>query len=330
MQIKFIAFFVLVISSKVWAADTTKPPMVPYEIITAEYEVPSVVDASKKVKMRSVSGISFRDAKGHDAKHVTFNIKNRMEKGKYKYRKVSVLENKDKNHVVVFEQVSVKGEQNPYKLRTSSNTHIMWYTATGMLKCDLQARYFPKVLSSDGRSMVVTDIGFDPVEFEKFQDVPGIDSTESLKNDASLTTAYLRVLDDNCQTVYSTSSSKGGWTIVMISPSGKWLLLEENESGVVAPGKGWINFLKVVNLTDGQIIIVKSDRRLHPWEIDDEGTMVTWKAVGYSNRKHRIKIYGGGEVDAPYEMYRKYVWRLGDAGYRETQEERESADGRIE
>ena len=322
MRIYFGLIFTLVFVRMAWATDAPVSQGASYEIQSKEYDAPDLSDASKKVK-RHGAAIIFRDANGREIKRETFHPEIKTGNGKPRYMQINVLENKTRNHVVVLEQQENEEELNPYKMRASSGTHILWYTVDGLLKCDITARYTPKVLSEDGRSLVVTEIGFDPVEFERFHKVPGLRSTSQLKRDISLMSSHLHVLNEQCQIVYSTISLKSGWNIVLISPSGKWLLLEENETGVNASGEGRKFSLILVDLKKKQSFLLPWNRTLTPDAVDDLGTLMAWKNVGDSKKTHTVKFYGGIEKEVPYTKYIRCVRPLGENGFRETAEEKE-------
>lgn len=306
-------------------AMTTMAPASPngYRVISGDVDRLEVNKSTTTLREASPVAIAFHDTSGKERKRIPLVSGDKIESGRHMRRMISVLDNPGKSHVLVAATTLDLTERNPYKIRASSRTHLSWYAADGTQLCDQDVRFDPRLISANGRRLVGTDIGFDPVAFERFHDVPNLRSLDALRADPTLMESHLVVVGERCEVVYSAVSTKGGWDVLAFSPSGKWLVVEKQGSATISPGSGWKYSLHLIEVEKGQVHLLEWNRELRPVAVDDSGTMTAWRMIGPSKRTHRVKFYGGIEKDVPYQRYRKYVWPFGEKGFRDTDEEKE-------
>jgi hypothetical protein len=294
-----------------------------YRIISGDVDRLEIAKSTTTRREASPVAIIFHDAAGKERKRIPLISGDKIENGRYMRRMVSVLDNPGKSHVLVAAVTLDLTERNPYKIRASSRTHLSWYAADGSQLCEQNVRFDPRLISADGRRLVGTDIGFDPVAFERFHDVPNLKSLDALRADPTLMESRLVVIGERCEILYSAVSRKGGWDVMAFSPSGRWLVVEQQGSATTSSGSGWKYSLHLIDVEKGQVHVLEWDREMRPATVDDDGAMTAWRLVGPSKRTHKVKFYGGIEKDVPYQVFRKCIWPLGEKGFRDTRDEKE-------
>ncbi|MBI2070589.1 MAG: hypothetical protein HYT79_08305 [Elusimicrobia bacterium] len=273
---------------------------------------------------KQISGVVFRSSKGNELKRLSFGPGEFIEEEHRVHKLVHALVSKDQSHVVIYEWLRDQDERNPYKIRFSSAVHLSWYRADGTLSCELQTRVVPIRLSANGKALVAQDGGFDPVSFEVYHDVPKLKSLDQLENDHSLTDSYLYVLNDRCEIMFSTTSSKGSWGgTLLISPTGKWLVFQQPGPPIIEKDV-WKDWLKAIHLIRGEVYGIDwGEKTASLREIDDDGVIVGWKLMGQGKTKHRVRFFKGEEREVHRDRFRKYIWRPGQHVLKETNEEKE-------
>ena len=263
--------------------------------------------------------IVFHDAEGKDAKRITLEGGAVSKNGKSIQRAVDALVSEDGSRVVTVEEERDTTEQNPYVNRFSSAVLVSLYGANGEKLCATQMRAVPKNISKDGRAITAIDQGLDPESLETFHEVPGLKSVGDLKGDTSLTDSFIYVLDDSCRVEYSTVSTKGGWKTEILSPSGRWLLIEENESGIFTPGEGWKYILTAIDVHGGRSwpLAIDAHRDIDPKRIADDGTVTGWKYLGESAALSPGEVTGtdGRKHKRHKSSVQYFVWKPGTLGF---------------
>lgn len=296
--------------SKQGVMESTGPRI---DVVAGEYESFDPTDRTKKYKQNGLKEIAVH-RNGKMIKKFSFSPGDRIENGHHIRHTVEMLEDKNKTHTVVLDDRKDWDERNPYKIRLTSSTHLLWYSSDGNILCDQEARYRPVLLAEGGRHLVVVDDGFDQnAGLENYDRQPDANSPE--QKDVNLFDSYLYILNDKCQIVYSTASRNGGWEGwpkwgVWISPSGMWLALNENGASSFVERRGWEYFLKVVDLNSGRTNIVKWDRDINPEGINDEGIM-RGKKSRQTGEIYTYKDSKGNMRKARRLMFQHYEWKPG-------------------
>lgn len=273
--------------------------------------------------------LEFKDEQGNITKKIPLPNRQYQENGRRMEERAIAVKSKNGKTIIVMEGRGDIDNKNPYTMRFSSSTTLTWYDAKGDVKCKKTVGTFTTlrspIISDDGSTVILIDVGFDPVSFELYNDVPGLKSTEPLKQDTSLTATHLHILNEKCETIYSTTTLKGGWQTIMLSPSAKWLVLQEGTSGEFIEGKGWKYFLNVINLQDRHEYIVDWDRDITPKEINDNGTIIGRKYLGRGALDTYIDSKGK-ENKAYRSRIQMYEWRPGLTAFEKRGGEREEQD----
>jgi hypothetical protein len=166
-------------------------------------------------------------------------------------------------------------QRNPYLLRRSQSTTVLWYGQDGALlgQRDFPARTQVMALSPDGGLTVLVDLGFSRGDFAVFNDVPSLRSTEELARDRELIDHKIYAVRPTGEVVL-TRTIQGPEVPpqhVEVSPSGRWFLYKLDRPDVY-----------VDDAATG-----KEDRYVHAlplnWRVNDQGEL-----YGYEPQK------GGG------------------------------------
>lgn len=266
----------------------------------------------------NIEKVVFKDSAGRVKRELRLENREFTEKGKKIRQKMKAMRSKDEKFIVVQNERRDVNEMDPYKIRFSSGMTLTWYDSTGteISKKMVGNRAYVDKISDTGNALVLIDEGFEDVEFEKYY-VTGQTTTKPLKEDAQLKTTYLYVVNNKWETLYSTTSRKGGWGIVMISPSGKWLVLEERQPGQLVGGE-WKYFLTVIDIANARAYLPEWNRDAWPEMVNDAGKITARKIIGKSKAKHKVKSYDGSLVEVQKQVYEEYVWEPGMNSFTKT------------
>lgn len=284
------------------------------ELVTEDYEGADVVAPTKRFKRSAVKEIVVRDENMKIRKRISFKSGEHKENGRRIVYHVQKLDNQSGG--VVWEMRGDASESNPYRVRASSANHIVWYRKDGTLLCDLRAKYSPKLLSGNGSHLVAYDMGFDPnIGMGKYSD-----RTKPAEHKAmNLADSFLYVLNDKCQVTYTTTSAKGGWSQVLISRDGGWVVLEESGSGIRQSSGEKKYFLKAIELGHSKEYVIEWDKSIELVEIRDNGILVGQKYVGEGKELYTVQtLPNGKEIKARSSIYRLFNWQPGDSLFKDT------------
>ena len=233
-------------------------------------------------------------------KRLELNPGDRIASGIRLRRSVKVLTSDDQSDVIVHTRDVDVDERNPYRIQASPS-RISWYRADGSVACEVQTPMVPVVISPKGNALLAIEDGFDDVEFEKYHDVPGLESTETLKNDKSLTENRLYLLDSSCAVVFQTAS-RSGWDTLLISPSGKWIAYRDYSTPdtlavVEISGKRQLD----VNISGGR-----------DWSISDMGALSGYRYLGHGEKvKETVRSLEGRDIQINTKRFQKLSWKPG-------------------
>ena len=246
-----------------------------------------------------LSAIEFTDTKGK-IKRIDLQDGKPPKKGVENLADIRISEN-DK-YAVISRKAHNSNERNPYVLRQSSATELVWYTADG----DESGRRFfnqtsaLKAISNDGLLTIIVDEGFDPETLTIYRDVPNLKSTERLKRDSNLTDHFLYVLSEKGETVI-TRRIKGPGSApenIVFSPAGDWFIYS------VGGKDSFVNNVKTKNEEKISLGFVG-------WRITDKGELYSWKPE--TKRGHWGEVNGERAwIQEKNVMYRLFVKRQGN------------------
>ncbi len=272
------------------------------EIIRGEY---SRKHSQKDLKESGVVSVVFNEGK----KKIDLNPGDRIEHGIRFRRFTTVVASDNHANVIVHTKDVNLDERNPYRIKAAPS-RITWYRADGTISCEVNAPMAPIAIAPKGSVVLAVEDGFDEVEFEKYNDVPGLESTEKLKNDTSLTENRLYLLDSSCSVVFQ-ATSRSGWDTLLISPSGKWITFKDHATP---------NALAVVEVATKQkfTIDISGGR---DWSIGDMGTLTGYKYIGQGNTvKQTVRSRQNREIKIKTRLFQKLIWEPGYPGVKALEE----------
>jgi len=179
-------------------------------------------------------------------------------------------------------------ERNPYAVRRSQAMEVSWYREDGSL---LGERKFPlrtqvMALSDNGQTTILVDGGFQPKDFELYNDVPWIRSTMQLAQDPELVDHKLYAVRPDGMIAF-TRVVKGPEVLphhVVVSPSGKWFLFKLDSPDVY-----------VENLSARKEDVYARALPLE-WSIDDEGQVYGYENRLSGGRRKYVRKPGAGQA----------------------------------
>jgi hypothetical protein len=223
---------------------------------------------------------------------------------------IDIKISKNDKHVVVSRIAHDTKERNPYALRQSSATELVWYTDTGE---ESGRRFFnqtsrAKAVSNDGLLTIVVDEGFDPESLSVYRDVPKLKSTEPLKQDSSLVDHLLYVLSEKGEIII-TRKIKGPGSApdnIEFSPSGEWFVYTVGSKDL------FVNNIKTK--VEEKVALGSVG-----WRVSDKGELYSWrsgKKGGHWGKQN------GEQVWIPDEQveFALYVKRQGASGVVKTEQ----------
>lgn len=193
----------------------------------------------------NVRGVQFLDAHGALTKQVKFDG-----------IRVRAIVSGDSQSCVVWEE-----SRNPDS--SLRNVKTTWFSSEGQPRCKLETVFQPWVLSATADTLVMVKPG-----------------REAPDDSGPQYGADLEVIDEHCQTLFSTSSAYSSWKIVLISPTGKWLALQNQESTRFEDKTHrWRDSILSINLEARGSFSTTwySDENLNPFSITDKGVLLAKK-----------------------------------------------------
>ena len=231
--------------------------------------------------------IRFRSRKGGTRKTLQLSPRKFKRGGHAIDNYFDLLKSRNGKSLIVTETFNDRDEINAYRLLKDMSSIMTWYDSSGDVLCrkEFNARTWPVLLSEDGSTLVVLRGTCDLGE-----DCI-LDGSVKSPEWKMLDTEQLQVLDRNCRVILDRT---GFFHDPKISPSAKWLHYV-NGSVLVA-----------VNLNNGKEYGMQPIRDVYAHAIQDDGALIQWRSFR-AGTKHREK---------------KWIWRPGDSGFTETDEER--------
>lgn len=246
----------------------------------------------KKMDGNKISAVEILDSAGKVVEEIATGA-NDFARGSRKYRRlIRALEAGQDGSLVVVDTMMDLDERNPYKVVRSSTTRIRWLDPSGGSRCELAGggRTGVIAVSTNGKHMAVLHAGFDPIEFEKFNEGAEGNSLERLRSDTELTMNRLEIFNARCERIWSAAGGVSDFGNVAFSPSGKWLLYRvhhrSNDPTVRAKRK-----FNAVDLDGKGKFEFLSDKT--PPNIADDGTVEALEQVGKGSgfRTIKSKVY---------------------------------------
>jgi len=263
---------------------------------------------AEKLAGRSIQSLEFVGADGKVKKTIDLTQGTaRLPEGVVELREAKVA--KTGRRVAVERRRHDTKERNPYKLRGGEHVEVVWYDEAGGR---LGSRSFKgaasiRGVSDDGSMTILVDQGFDPEGFEGYHDVPGLKTTETLKQDPELVDHFVYAVRPSGEIVVTRriAGPIAPPDTVRISPSGKWFVY------AVGSRRSYIN-----NVETGSEELFESD--MSGWDITDKGELFGWKLEGDKGRYEKVN----GELvwKAGKRVFRKFVRQPGESSMKPTEE----------
>jgi len=263
---------------------------------------------AERMARRAAKAVEFLGPDGKVRKRVGLGPKERkLPEGVSEIVEAKVA--KSGRRVVVERKRHDSKERNPYKLRQGENVEVEWYDEDGK---KLGTRIFKggaavRALADDGSLTVLVDEGFDPEAFEGYHDVPGLKTTETLKQDPELLDHRLYVVRPSGDVVLTRRipGPSAPPDHIAISPSGQWLVY------AVGSRRSYINNIETEaeEVFEGDTV---------GWSISDKGELFGWKPEGDKGRYEKVNgelIWKPGK-----QVFRKHIRRPGEPSMTPTDE----------